>query len=106
MFFKALSNVLNAKRKTKRIITLVVDSCFIAISFWAAMIIRLDTLTVFSNPNHWLILSGLLPISILIFIKLGLYRAVLRYMSSQAVWAVVAGTMLSTAAWIFGKKIN
>jgi FlaA1/EpsC-like NDP-sugar epimerase len=100
MFLQALSKVLNSKRKTKRIITLVVDSLFIVISFWAALVIRLDNLTEFSNVNYWLILSGLLPISILIFIKLGLYRAVLRYMSSQAVWAIVAGTMLSTAALV------
>jgi len=100
MFLQAISKILNSTRRTKRVITLVVDALFIAISFWAALVIRLDTLTVFSNPNHWLILSGLLPISILIFIKLGLYRAVLRYMSSQAVWAVVAGTMLSTAALV------
>jgi FlaA1/EpsC-like NDP-sugar epimerase len=100
MFLKALKRILNATRKTKRVITLIVDAFFIGISFWASLVIRLDNLNVFSNPNYWLILSGLLPISILIFIKLGLYRAVLRYMSSQAVWAVVAGTMLSTAALV------
>jgi FlaA1/EpsC-like NDP-sugar epimerase len=77
-----------------------VDSSFITLSFWAALVIRLDNLTAFSKANYWLILSGLLPLTILIFVKLGLYRAVLRYMSSQAVWAVVAGTMLSTAALV------
>jgi FlaA1/EpsC-like NDP-sugar epimerase len=100
MFLQLLSKVLNSKRKTKRLITLTVDSLFIITSFWASLVIRLDNLTAFSNFNYWLILSGLLPISLLIFIKLGLYRAVLRYMSSQAVWAVVAGTMLSTAALV------
>ena len=100
MLIKMLSNVLNARRKTKRTITLIVDASFIVISFWAALVIRLDNLAVFFNVSHWLILSGLMPISILIFIKLGLYRAVLRYMSSQAVWAVVAGTMLSTSTLV------
>jgi len=100
MFLHILRKVFNSKRKTKRIITLVVDSLFIAVSFWASLVMRLDNLTAFSNINYWLILSGLLPITILIFIKLGLYRAVLRYMSSQAVWAIVAGTMLSTAALV------
>jgi FlaA1/EpsC-like NDP-sugar epimerase len=95
-----LSLILNSQRKTKRLITLVVDSLFVVLSFWAALVIRLDNLTAFANINYWLILSGLLPLSIILFIKLGLYRAVLRYMSSQAVWAVVAGTMLSTAALV------
>ena len=100
MLLLALSKILNAKRKTKRIITLTVDSIFIITSFWASLVIRLDNLSGFSNLSYWFVLSGLLPISIFIFIKLGLYRAVLRYMSSQAVWAVVAGTMLSTAALV------
>jgi FlaA1/EpsC-like NDP-sugar epimerase len=100
MFLEALNKVLNSKRKTKRIITLVLDSLFILVSFWASLVIRLDNLSAFSIINYWLILSGLLPISLLIFVKLGLYRAVLRYMSSQAVWAIVAGTMLSTAALV------
>ncbi|MDT0627745.1 nucleoside-diphosphate sugar epimerase/dehydratase [Alteromonas sp. W364] len=96
----SLNRIFNSKRSVKRIITLTVDSIFIVLSFWAALVIRLDNLSAFSNFNYWLILSGLLPLSIIIFIKLGLYRAVLRYMSSQAVWAVVAGTMLSTAALV------
>ena len=100
MFSQALSKILNLKRKTKRIITLVVDSIFILTSFWASLVIRLDNLSAFSYPSYWLVICGLLPVSLLIFIKLGLYRAVLRYMSSQAVWAVVAGTMLSTAALV------
>jgi FlaA1/EpsC-like NDP-sugar epimerase len=100
MLLQALNKVLKSKRKTKRLITLFVDSLFIVMSFWASLAIRLDNLLVFSNVNYWLILSGILPISILIFIKLGLYRAVIRYMSSQAVWAIVAGAMLSTAALV------
>jgi FlaA1/EpsC-like NDP-sugar epimerase len=100
MFKAPFSNLLNSSRKLKRIITLAVDSTFIVSSFWAALMIRLDDLSVLYNASYWLIISGLLPLSVLIFIKLGLYRAVLRYMSSQVVWAVVAGTMLSTAALV------
>ncbi len=100
MFLQALNSVLNTNRRTKRVITLILDSFFIALSFWAALVIRLDNLIAFSNVNYWLILSGLLPISLIIFIKFGLYRAVLRYMSSKAVWSVVAGAMLSTTVLV------
>lgn len=100
MFLQGLNKILNSKRQTKRVITLAVDSLFIVISFWASLVISFDNFTAFSNANYWLIITGLLPTSILIFIKLGLYRAVLRYMSSQAVWAIVAGTLLSTAALV------
>jgi FlaA1/EpsC-like NDP-sugar epimerase len=100
MLLKTFNDVLDSKRSTKRVITLFADSFFIIISFWAALIMRLDDLTVFSNMSYWLMLSALLPMSLIIFIKLGLYRSVLRYMSSQAVWAVVAGAMFSTVTLV------
>jgi FlaA1/EpsC-like NDP-sugar epimerase len=100
MLTRQLNKVLNSKRRTKRLVALTVDSLFIVISFWAALVINLDSISGFSKLSYWLILLGLLLTSILIFTKLGLYKAVLRYMSSQAVWAVVAGTLLSTAALV------
>jgi FlaA1/EpsC-like NDP-sugar epimerase len=95
-----LIKVLNSSRKTKRFITLSVDAFFIVFSFWTALFIRLDSMAPFANIEYWLVLLAVLPISISIFIKLGLYRAVLRYMSSKAVWAIVAGTLLSTSALV------
>jgi FlaA1/EpsC-like NDP-sugar epimerase len=101
MFLQVVNSVLNSERYVKRIITATVDSIFIIMSFWAAFVIRLDNLTAFSSVNYWLTLIGLVPISLLVFIKLGLYRSVLRYISSKAVWLIVAGAMLSTAILIF-----
>jgi FlaA1/EpsC-like NDP-sugar epimerase len=100
MFVRTLDSLLNLNREIKRAIISIVDAFFICFSFWAALAISFDKLTGFLNINYWAILAGLLPLSIIIFIKLGLYRAVVRYMSSQAVWAVVAGTLLSTAALV------
>lgn len=97
---KSITKILNAQRKIKRAITLAVDSIFVAMSFWAAIAISNNNISGFYYANYWVILIGLLPLSLLIFIKLGLYRAVLRYMSSRAVWAVVAGALLSTAALV------
>jgi FlaA1/EpsC-like NDP-sugar epimerase len=61
---------------------------------------RLDSTYPITNPGYWIILAAVLPLSLLIFIRLGLYRAVLRYMSSKAVWAIVAGTGASTACLV------
>lgn len=99
-FRKLFSTVFDSKRKTKRIITLFVDSFFIIVSYWLALFIRLDSTTPILNINYWVILSAVLPVSVLIFIRFGLYRAVLRYMSSRAVWAIVAGALISTACLV------
>lgn len=38
--------------------------------------------------SHWQILTFLLPITILVFMRLGLYRAVLRYVGFKVLWTV------------------
>ena len=75
--------IINASRAKKRVITLCVDSIFIAMAFWLALIVRLDSVEPLKSADNWLLLALLIPISLYVFISLGLYRAVLRYMNSQ-----------------------
>ena len=91
-----IRSILNASRAKKRIITLCIDSLFITSAFWLALIVRLDSLAPLQRLDNWLLLALLIPVSLYTFISLGLYRAVLRYMNSQAVWAIVLGTVITT----------
>ncbi|PLT24717.1 nucleoside-diphosphate sugar epimerase/dehydratase [Pseudoalteromonas sp. MelDa3] len=95
-----IRSILNASRTKKRIITLCIDSLFIMLAFWLALIVRLDSLAPLTQLDHWLLLAVLVPISLYTFISLGLYRAVLRYMNSQAIWAIVLGTVITTIALV------
>ncbi|WP_440054142.1 polysaccharide biosynthesis protein [Pseudoalteromonas sp. T1lg65] len=88
--------LLGASRSQKRLITLALDSIFIFSAFWLALIVRLDSLAPLSNYKNWLVLGLLLPASLFVFVRLGLYRAVLRYVGANAVGAVVLGTVIST----------
>jgi len=36
-----------------------------------------------------------------IFLRLGLYRAVIRYLPERAIWTIVGAMMLATIAWVF-----
>nr|WP_231609601.1 nucleoside-diphosphate sugar epimerase/dehydratase [Pseudoalteromonas sp. SWYJZ19] len=87
---------MNASRAKKRLITLCIDSLFIMLAFWLALIVRLDSLEPLKQLDNWLLLALLTPISLYTFVSLGLYRAVLRYMNSQAIWAIVLGTVITT----------
>jgi FlaA1/EpsC-like NDP-sugar epimerase len=91
-----IRSILNASRAKKRIITLCIDSLFITLAFWLALIVRLDSLAPLQRLDNWFLLALLIPVSLYAFISLGLYRAVLRYMNSQAVWAIVLGTVITT----------
>ena len=91
-----IRTILNASRAKKRLITLCIDSLFIMLAFWLALIVRLDSLEPLKQLDNWLLLALLTPISLYTFVSLGLYRAVLRYMNSQAIWAIVLGTVITT----------
>ena len=95
-----IRSILNASRAKKRAITLFIDSLFIAAAFWLALIVRLDSLAPFSEVGNWLLLAMLIPTGLIAFINLGLYRAVLRYMNAQALWAIVLGTIITTACLV------
>ena len=93
-FFK---HIFSLPRVYKRLLTLATDAVFIAMSFWASLVIRLDSFSPLSVYGYWLILAFLVPVSIFAFIKFGLYRAVLRYVGINALSAVVGGVFASCA---------
>ncbi|TMP13900.1 nucleoside-diphosphate sugar epimerase/dehydratase [Pseudoalteromonas sp. S2893] len=95
-----IRSILNASRAKKRIITLCIDSLFITSAFWLALIVRLDSFEPLQRLDNWLLLAVLIPVSLYTFISLGLYRAVLRYMNSQAIWAIVLGTVITTVSLV------
>lgn len=90
-----LKQLFSLPRAHKRFLTLTIDALFIGASFWAAMIIRLDSLAPLTEYRYWVLLSLLTPISVFAFIKFGLYRAVLRYVGINALGAVVGGVFAS-----------
>jgi len=90
-----IKSLLSLPRAQKRIITVLIDAVFILTSFWAAMFIRLDSLSSVYNADNWVLVSLVIPVSVFIFVKLGLYRAVLRYVGINALGAVVGGITAS-----------
>lgn len=87
-------------RRYKRAIQLIVDSALIIASFLLAMLLRLDSWTFLNEPRVWLVLPVLLPVSLIIFIRLGFYRAVIRYMSVQAFKTVAIGIGVSALSLV------
>ena len=82
-------------RNQKRAIMLLADFIFLPAALWSAYALR------FANPLDWQYLKPALPLFLLIpfiglfvFMRLGLYRAVVRFMGNQAVWSVFYGTVI------------
>ena len=99
MIFQKLSPLsnwlLSRPRIVKRLITLAVDFLMIVASLWVAFSLRYSEFYLPLEKQLWVFL--LAPIvAIPIFIKMGLYRAIIRYLGMQALWTVLKATILYT----------
>lgn len=95
-----IRRILNLPRVYKRLITLIIDSIFVSLAVLASFITRSNEIAVIADSQVWVLIATILPISLLAFIKLGLYHAVMRYMSSQALGAVLLGVTFSTISFV------
>ncbi|WP_039058587.1 nucleoside-diphosphate sugar epimerase/dehydratase [Enterobacter sp. Bisph1] len=82
-------------RSYKRIISLSIDIFLLVFAFWLAFWLRIDALMPIGSLNHWYLVAFNTLLTLLVFIKLGLYRAVLRYLSAKVLVAVAAGMAFS-----------
>ncbi|MDI5933015.1 polysaccharide biosynthesis protein [Halomonas kalidii] len=82
-------------RKRKRTIQLLADCVLITFSFLLAMLLRLEDWAPLGEVRTWAALLVMVPLSLAIFIRLGFYRAVIRYMSHKAIRAVFIGVSVS-----------
>jgi len=87
-----LSNwFLSRTRNVKRFITILVDFIAIIFSLWLAFSLRYGEIYQPLQQQLWIFL--LAPITAIpIFIRFGLYRAIVRYLGMQAIWTVVKAT--------------
>ncbi|MEZ9140951.1 MULTISPECIES: polysaccharide biosynthesis protein [unclassified Shewanella] len=96
-----LQKLFRLERSQKRLVSIAIDTVFLSFAFWAALLVRVDDVGVLLNGHYWALVATSIPFSILAFAKLGLYRAVLRYMSLQAITAILLGIVASTVTLVF-----
>jgi FlaA1/EpsC-like NDP-sugar epimerase len=81
-------------RSRKRTLMLASDAVFIPAALWSALALKLDGIPDGFGASPWLYVAALLT-SIPIFVHLGLYRAVVRFIGAQAIVAVTVGVTAS-----------
>ena len=90
-----LAYIWSLPRVQKRLISLVIDSILIVSAFFLAMWVRLGSVDFTLASNVFFTLLGTLVVTLAVFTKLGLYRAVLRYLTFHALTVVVFGALIS-----------
>jgi FlaA1/EpsC-like NDP-sugar epimerase len=93
--FRLVRNILRMGRGPKRSLILLSDLFAIPLALWTAMTLR------FGTPYHDWSMVGYLYfatplLTIPVFIRLGLYRAVIRFVGIQVALAILKGVALST----------
>ncbi|MGQ4869515.1 polysaccharide biosynthesis protein [Aeromonas caviae] len=91
-----LTFFLGLSRPLKRSVSVLIDAMLLTVAFWGGYWVRLDMSIPIRSLHHWELLALLIPVTVFIFAKLGLYRAVLRYVGFKVLWTVSLGIFLST----------
>jgi FlaA1/EpsC-like NDP-sugar epimerase len=89
-----LKPFLKLPRRYKQLIAVATDYVVLLVAFWSALALRFETLKpAFSGYGWQMLVAPLLAIPI--FVRLGLYRAVIRFMEDRVVFVVAGGVTLS-----------
>ena len=82
-------------RAKKRAVQLLVDSVILMAVFMVSMWLRLDRTWFFGDPRLWGAMAIVIPLSLMVFVKLGFYRAVVRYIAGRALGTILFGSVVS-----------
>ena len=105
----ALERLVELPRNIKQAVLVLLDMAFALLAMWSAIALRLGHTDFPLGSMEYACAGFTVLISAFIFLRLGLYRAVIRFMGQQAIWAMIRGvsysTMVLTAA-IFLSQIQ
>jgi FlaA1/EpsC-like NDP-sugar epimerase len=106
-----ISRTIELPRPAKRVISICADVLMMPIALWAAMSLKAGypLLSLAHWLTDWQAYVAVVAVSIPAFVRLGLYRAVIRYLGHQAVFAVafavaLSGVVLGILGMVFGLR--
>lgn len=87
-------------RRWKGVLLICADVIALLAALWAGYALRYAVWNPEITPER-IVLGLLAPaVAVPIFIKMGLYRAVVRYLPGAAIWAIARAMLLATMAWV------
>src|SRR5262245_40100228 len=91
-----VSRLAHLPRSQKRLLMLCADVFGIPFVLWSAITLRLGTVHHQFSGLEWFYVAALAT-SVPVFVRMGLYRAVIRYLGPKAIFAVLSGVTFSVA---------
>ena len=91
-----VNTILNSSRTTKRLISLLYDAIGIPLAIYLALSLRYGAIPPPISEKGFVAISVTLCLTLLVFIKLGVYRAIIRFMTGRTFWALSVGIVISS----------
>jgi FlaA1/EpsC-like NDP-sugar epimerase len=92
--------IIRTPRRWKRVLMIAMDCVCLLVALWAAYALRLSDWLPTITPER-LTLAAVAPIvAIPVFVRLGLYRSVIRYLPEAAIWTIIQAMVIATVSWI------
>ncbi len=92
----ALEKLVELPRNIKQSVLLLLDMVFVTVAMWSAVAFRMGRIDLHFGAVEIMCAVFTVFASAVIFLRLGLYRAVIRFMGQQAIWAVITAVSYST----------
>ncbi|MCB1848046.1 MAG: polysaccharide biosynthesis protein [Halieaceae bacterium] len=99
----ALEKMVELPRNIKQACLLALDMVFVTAAMWCAVAFRYGHLNFHLGPLEYACGAFTVLVSAIVFLRLGLYRAVIRFMGQQAIWAIL--TAVSYSSLILGASV-
>lgn len=98
-------------RNIKRLLTVIIDASCIAVAYWVAHLVKAESFSVFHSFQNWLYFAFLVPLSIIFYIKLGVYRSYQRFFGAKSILVTLLAITLSflslvVAGLYFGQAVS
>lgn len=94
------SQVSGMPRFWKRVILIAFDIVALSAALWLSFQLRYPSWVFPTSPDEMAVLLSASLIAIPIFIRMGLYRAVIRYIPEQSIWTIFRAMTLATIVWV------
>ena len=98
-----LEKLIELPRNIKQACLLSLDMVFVTAAMWWAVALRYGHLEFQLGPVEYTCAAITVVVSAIVFLRLGLYRAVIRFMGQQAIWAII--TAVSYSALVLGATV-
>lgn len=100
-----LDTLLSLPRNVKKTFFVIHDIVMIFVAFWFAQSLKANYSNEWSHLSNWLAFASTAGLTISLFVRLGLYRAVTRYVSTHVLYTAVLGSAVSAVAFFISVLI-